>query len=353
MFVARLRPSLAALAAVGAALVRAAPLGAAPERRYTVTPLASDVPGDAPTVDPDLVNGWGLVSEPATPWWVADNGTKRSTPYGAAETKLSLVVAVDGAPTGIVFNSSAAGCQVMGGKALFIFATEAGLISGWSRFGGPQAQVMVDRSAVGAIYKGLAFATTATGSQLDATDFGNGHVDVFDASWMPVQTPGGFVRPRPAGWLRAVGIQTIGSRIFVTFAKRGGGADEVDGQGLGIVDAFDANGNLLARVAQHGQLDAPWGLALAPPAGFGRFSGDLLVGNFGDGQINAYAELPNGRFEHRGTLRASSGGKLVIDGLWALQFGHGAPANGPPNTLFFTAGPNGEADGLFGTITAG
>src|SRR2546426_3720085 len=127
--------------------------------------------------------------------------------------------------------------------------------------------------------------------------------------------------------------------------------DEVAGQSLGFVAAYDTAGNLLVRVAQHGQLNAPWGLALAP-SDFGSFSGDLLVGNFGDGQINAYEELANGHFEHRGELRTADGKSLTIDGLWALQFGRGAPNNGPNNTLFFTAGPNEESDGLFGSITS-
>jgi uncharacterized protein (TIGR03118 family) len=149
----------------------------------------------------------------------------------------------------------------------------------------------------------------------------------------------------------ALVLTTIGTRIFVTYAKQSGGTDELHGQTLGIVDAYDVDGHLLARVAQHGQLNAPWGLALAP-ATFGRFGGDLLVGNFGDGQINAYEELPNGRFEHRGELRTADGQSIAIDGLWALEFGHGAPNNGPVDTLFFTAGPNDESDGLFGSITA-
>src|SRR4029077_8900751 len=123
-------------------------------------------------------------------------------------------------------------------------------------------------------------------------------------------------------------------------------------QGLGFVDMFNTSGGFLGRVATRGQLNSPWGLAMAP-ASFGRFGGDLLVGNFGDGQINAYELQPNGMFEHRGELRGANGKVLSIDGLWSLQFGKGAAANGPTDTLFFTAGPNGEADGLFGTIRAG
>ena len=204
----------------------------------------------------------------------------------------------------------------------------------------------------GAVYKGLAIAISATGPQLYASDFVDGRVDVFNGQWQPVTTAGGFIDPKlPAGY-GPFGIQTIGSRIYVTYAKQSGGTDELHGQGLGVVDAYDFDGHLLARVAQHGQLNAPWGLALAPPTGFGQFNGDLIVGNFGDGRINAYAEQADGSFERVGGFRGADGRAIVIDGLWALEFGHGAPNNGPVNTLFFTAGPNDENDGLFGKITA-
>jgi uncharacterized protein (TIGR03118 family) len=206
---------------------------------------------------------------------------------------------------------------------------------------------------VGAVYKGLAIATTAAGPQLYVADFHNARVAVFDSAWTSVQTRGGFVDPfLPAGYA-PFGIQTIGARLFVTYAKQDAAAhDDVPGQGLGFVDDYDTAGNLLVRVAQHGQLNAPWGLALAP-ASFGRFGGDLLVENFGDGHINAYEEMANGHFEHRGVLRTDDGNPVTIDGLWALEFGHGAPNNGPTDTLFFTAGPNNEKDGLFGSITVG
>jgi len=255
---------------------------------------------------------------------------------------------------GIVFNGVSTAFEVgpSNAGALFIFATEGGTIAGWHPSLGTVAQVKVDSSDAGAIYKGLAIATVATGPQLYATDFHNARVDVFNAAWAAVQTSGGFVDSKiPAGYA-PFGIQTIGARIFVTFAKQGPGAkDELDGQGLGFVDAFDTDGDLLVRVAQHGLLNAPWGLALAP-ASFGRFGGDLLVGNFGDGHVNAYQEMSDGTFELIGALRTADGRKLAIDGLWALQFGHGTVNNGPIDTLFFTAGPNDEADGLFGTITA-
>src|SRR2546430_4708636 len=230
-------------------------------------------------------------------------------------------------------------------------STEGGTIAGWTPSAGNVAQVKVDSSAAGAIYKGLAIATTETGSQLYATDFANARVDVFNDTWAPVTTDGGFVdRKIPDGYA-PFGIQTIGDRIFVTYAKQGPSGDELHGKGLGFVDAYDTAGHLLVRVARHGALDAPWGLAMAPE-NFGRFGGDLLVGNFGDGRIHAYEERPNGHFVFRGTLRDSEERPIAIDGLWALEFGHGAVNNGPIDTLFFTAGPDGEPDGLFGLVRA-
>ena len=212
------------------------------------------------------------------------------------------------------------------------------------------AAVLLGAGAAPAAPPGSSY--TVTPLVTDATDFHNGRVDVFNGSFGLVMRPGAFVDPGLPSDYAPFGIQTIGSRIFVTYAKQEAGSnDEQHGQGLGFVDVYDVHGNLLGRVAQHGQLNAPWGLAWAP-ASFGRFGGDLLVGNFGDGQINAYEELSNGQFEHRGTLRSSDGGKLAIDGLWALQFGNDHAA-GPSSQLFFTAGPNDEADGLFGTITTG
>ena len=323
----------------------AAPAVAGADNEYTVHPLASSVAGMAPTTDPNLVNAWGLTASPTSPWWIADNGTSVSTLYRADGSIVPLVVQVPVRPTGTVFWAT-------GARARFVFDTEAGQIRGWLPAQGNQTIVLADRSSVGAIYKGLALATTAAGDRFYATDFHNGRVDVFDANFALVIAADAFVdSDLPSGYA-PFGVQTIGSRVFVTYAKQGPDAvDEIHGQGKGFVDAYDTSGNILARVAQHGQLDAPWGLALAP-ANFGRFSGDLLVGNFGDGQINAYAEMANGRFEHRGELRDASGKSLSIDGLWALQFGHGAPNNGPTNTLFFTAGPNDESAGLFGSITA-
>jgi uncharacterized protein (TIGR03118 family) len=337
--------SIAWLAGLVAALaVTAVPASAAPANSYSVHLLTSNVSGLAANPDPNLKNGWGLTAGPTTPWWVSDNGTDKSTLYTANGTPQSRVVNVPGGPTGAVFWSLTA-------RAFFVFATEAGQIRGWH----PPTNdtfVLADGTSRDASYKGLAISPS--GDRFYATDFHNQHVDVFDSSTFALESDSGFVDPSIPSDYAPFGIQTIGSRVFVTYAKKESpdAGDELHGQGLGFVDVYDLDGNLLARVAQHGQLNAPWGLAWAP-SDFGRFSGDLLVGNFGDGQINAYEELPSGQFVHRGELRTANGKSLAIDGLWALQFGHGATtANGPTNTLFFTAGPDDESNGLFGSITS-
>jgi uncharacterized protein (TIGR03118 family) len=351
---------VAALSTV--ALVAAAPLTAAPPSdRYTVTPLVSDVPGAAPTLDSNLVNGWGLARSATSPWWVADNGTDKTTIYnGAGVLQMIGGVAfqgVEGKPTGAVFSGIAGQFQVGTtatpttlGTSNFIFASEDGMIRAWR--GGSTAALVTASGGSGAIYKGLAIAQPRPGQPLlYAADFHNARVDVFNGAWQLVTPPGAFVDPELQDGYAPFGIQTIGNCIFVSYAKQDeAGEDEIAGQGRGFVDAYDLAGNLVARIDGHGQFDAPWGLALAPQT-FGRFAGDLLVGNFGNGEINAYEEQ-DGVFEHRGTLRAAGGKKLAIDGLWALEFGNAAN-NGTPNQLFFTAGPEDETHGLFGMITAG
>jgi uncharacterized protein (TIGR03118 family) len=326
---------------------------------FTVHNLVSDQPGVATNLDTNLVNAWGLVASATSPWWVANNETATSTLYNGAGTPQSLVVSVPGAPTGIVFNGGASFVVMSGGAsgpARFIFASEDGTISGWNPAVPPtvpppskQAIVAVDNSAAGAIYKGLAIATTTAGSLLYAADFHNGRVDVFDGAWAPVTTAGGFVDPNLPKGFAPFGIQTLQGRIFVAYAKQDADAeDEIAGEGLGAVDAYDTEGHLLARVATGEPLNAPWGMTIAPATGFGRFSGNLLVGNFGDGRINAY-DLAT--FEPRGHLKTANHHPLVIDGLWGIGFGNGA-GSGPTTTLYFAAGPDEESHGLFGAITA-
>jgi uncharacterized protein (TIGR03118 family) len=328
------------------------------ENRYKLTRLVSDKPGVALHQDPNLVNAWGLVAGPSTPWWVANNASETSTLYDGAGTPLPLVVQVLGAPTGTVFNGSS-GFVVShkgeSGPSLFLFAGETGTIRGWnpnvpSPAPSTKAFKVVDMSGQGAIFKGLAIANTAAGGRLYATDFHNGRVDVWDGNFNPVNIAGAFHDPNLPSGYGPFGIQTIGNEIFVTYAKQDADAeDDVAGAGFGFVDRYSLTGTLLGRVASGGALNAPWGLAWAPD-GFGGFGGgDLLIGNFGNGKINVYDRESDGDFEHDGALHRRNGNDMAIDGLWALQFGNGGPA-GSKDTLYFTAGPNDEKHGLFGMI---
>lgn len=305
--------------------------------------------------DANLVNAWGLAFNAFGPAWVADNETGLATIYDGDGHILSLVVNIPapgsdtgGHPTGIVFNgsSSATSFAVAGGPSKFIFSTEEGVIAGWA--GGTQAVVAVDNSATtGAVYKGLALSAGGSGQLLYATDFHNGRVDVFTNTFAPATlAAGAFTDPNLPSGYGPFGIQAIGGNIYVTYAKQTPGEDdETAGPGLGFVDVYDPNGSLISRVASHGNLNAPWGIALAP-AGFGKFSNSLLIGNFGDGTINAY-DTKN--YTPLGQLRGQDHKPLVIEGLWAIQFGNGF-ANQPVNTLFFTAGPDDEGHGLYGRI---
>jgi uncharacterized protein (TIGR03118 family) len=340
---------------------------------YTVTNLVSD--GSIPAVhtDANLVNGWGITAGPNTPWWVADNGTDRSTLYNGdgvaqpAPPAGPLVVSVDGGPTGTVFNSTGDFPVTDGaatGAARFLFASEDGKIRGWNPTVPPPppshtAFVIADRSDVGAVYKGLAIGSVGTSNFLYATDFHNARIDVFDKNDALVPMPGRFRDFLVPPGYAPFGIQNIAGNLFVTYAKQQKGSDdEAHGTGLGIVDEYTTDGRLIARVAAHGLLNAPWGLAWAP-ADFGRFSGDLLVGNFGSGRIEAYAPTPPsshvgafGHFRFAGQLMVSPTQPLVIDGLWGIGFGNGN-ASGATNALYFAAGPNDEANGLLGRVTAG
>jgi uncharacterized protein (TIGR03118 family) len=356
------RRSLVAVSVLGAAVLAAAALAvtapAASDNAYTVTNLVSDQQGVAAQRDDNLVNAWGLDALGGSPWWVADNGKSVSTIYKADGTTGRPPVNVPGRPTGLVANATQSfkvSNTTTTAAPLFIFATEEGKIFGWSPAVAPNDAIDTNVvNTAGAIYKGLALASTTGGDFLYATDFHNGHVDVFDGALQAADLPAGaFTDPSLPSGYAPFGIQNVGGKIVVTFAKQDADAeDEVAGQGKGFVDAFDTSGNLLARIGEHGQLNAPWGIAQAPAQGFGRFSGDLLIGNFGDGEITAFSHEPDGSWEQNGQLRAGNKA-LSIDGLWALEFGHNTANNGPATTLFFTAGPDDESHGLFGTITAG
>ena len=333
-------------------------LGAAePGNSYRVLNLVSD--GFVTTAnppDPVLVNGWGIAASATSPWWVSAADSNASVIYNATGVRTPLVVQVPGGPTGIVAFSGSGFVVSDGaasGPARFMWATEEGTIAAWNPAFSPNtvSQQVVPNAlapAHGASYKGLALAPMANSGVLYAADFHNNHVDVFDSAFHAVTAPGGFVDPRLPARFAPFGIQRIGTVILVSYAKQDDEAeDEVAGDGLGFVSAFSLDGTFITRVASRGALNAPWGMALAP-SNFGRFSGDLLVGNFGNGRINAFDPVT---LEPKGHLKMPNGKAVAIDGLWGIGFGNGANA-GPSNVLYFAAGPNDEHNGLFGRIAA-
>lgn len=318
---------------------------------YAATSLVSDRPAlPAAHTDPNLVNGWGVAFNPRGFVWVVANGTAKSTLYDGNGVAQSLVVSTPPGPTGIVFNGTQDFKLSQNGVTApspFIFASESGSISAWSPTVSPTTAVVVfDGSAGGSVYKGLAISRYANANYLYAADFHNGRVDVFDASFAKVALPGAFSDPGlPAGYA-PFGIQASGERIFVAYAKReASGDDEEAGAGLGIINVYDTSGNLLKRLVSGGALNAPWGMALAP-ADFGSASNMLLVGNFGDGKINAYDPSTGAA---GGPLRKADGTPLVVDGLWGIAFGNGLNSQ-PVNTLFYAAGPDDETHGQYGRI---
>jgi uncharacterized protein (TIGR03118 family) len=329
---------------------------------YVVHRLVSD-PGTAALVhDAALVNAWGLAASPTGPWWTANEARGASTLFAGSGQKQTLSVTVDGGPTGVVFNGGAGFAVRSGGvsaPARFLYACEDGTIRGWSPVvphgWSRVAVVAVDEGAKGAIFRGLALATLADGSQrLYATDFHNDSVFMFDGRWHRVVKPGAFVDHAIPAWYSPFGIQVIGRHVFVTYTSPAP-VDGNDSPTGGYVDEFDLDGTLVARVDRMGPLNEPWGLARAP-RGFGHFGGDLLVGNFGSGRVNAYERGANG-WTFDGQLPASDGKPLTIVGLWGISFGNGAMA-GPKDTLFFAAGPHrwrGASElavhGLFGSIS--
>jgi uncharacterized protein (TIGR03118 family) len=327
---------------------------------YRQTNWVSDQGGHAILQDKNLVNAWGLAFGPSTPLWVANNGTSTSTLYRGGNgtdpvSTVPLVVQIPAdAPTGAVFNPTKDFFVHSGaakGAALFIFSTESGAIVGWNPnvpAGTPPSHMAVVANPVpGAEYKGLAISHSSAGNFLYATNFNTHSVDMFDHSFHLMHVPGAFVDPTlPAGYA-PFGIENIGGMIYVTYALRNPvTGDDTAGPGHGFVDVYDTMGHMIKRLASGGDLNSPWGLAMAP-AGFGPFSGDLLVGNFGDGRISAFDPTTG---QLMGQLHDSGGVHvLTIPGLWGLKFGNGVA--GSATTLIFSSGPSDESHGLVGAIT--
>lgn len=325
---------------------------------YTQQNLVSDGAVTAGHTDPNLKNPWGLAFNPTGPAWVANNGTGTSTLYDGDGNPIPLVVKIPGsansttpaAPTGIVFNGGngfAVSRANTSGPSRFIFATEQGTIAAWSPdVDMNNAVTVVDNSNSQAIYKGLAMGAGSNGNLLYAADFHNNRIDVFDANFKPVTLAGKFNDPNLPPGFAVFGVQVIGGNLYVSYAVQDSDKkDDVKGPSLGIINVFDPNGNFLRRFATAGPLNAPWGMALAP-AGFGQFGNRLLVGNFGDGSINVF-DLADGKVV--GRLCDVNHRSVRVDGLWALAFGNGF-AGQSVNTLYFTAGPNDEQNGLYGRI---
>lgn len=371
-----IRSVVSAAIAAGALAVHPAGLMAAPPNAYVVTPLVSDQAG-APVRDKNLKNAWGVAFSPSgSPFWISDNVTGKSTLYDGKGAPSSLIVTIPcpaksgegsscpktAAPTGIVWNP---GANLNNGAflvpktnlpAAFIFDTEDGTLSAWNIGATPNAAVLAVDNATkpsvksGAVYKGLAVGVNENGVFLFATNFRAGTVDMF----APAQDSNGnglaykqlklavgaFADPKIPPSFAPFGIQNIDGNLIVTYAHQNAQKHDDTGTG-GFVDAFDTDGNLLKRLASNGELQSPWGVARASYA-FGPFSGDLLIGNFGNGWINALTP--------KGLVPLNvNGAPLRIDGLWTIALGGGLNSN--PSTLYYTAGPNGETNGRFGTIT--
>jgi uncharacterized protein (TIGR03118 family) len=322
--------------------------------QYTVTNLDSNLHAiGANAADPQLVNAWGITSLATSPFWVSDNGTGKSTLYNSIGQKQGLVVTVPaaggstatGTPTGVIGNATGQFDITANGKTLsplFIFATQDGTISGWNPKVSATPVVTVDHSAFGASYTALAIVSNPDMGNANfiyaADNSSNREIDMFDSSFTFIMS---FSDPNIPKDLAPYGMREINGKLWVTFTPLNKGQN-------GLVDIFNPDGTVFKHDAVHGPLHSPWALALAPPD-FGKFSNAILIGNnIKDGRINAF-DPGTGAF--LGALTDASGAPISINQLWGLDFGKGGGANGATNELFFTAGPDSYANGLFGVIT--
>ncbi len=330
---------------------------AAAASAYVVTPLVSNGVANTPNIDPNMVNTWGVAFNPTGLVWVTNERTGTSTLYDGNGVVNPLVVAVPpaavgasgpGTPTGIVFSGTSDFVVTNGttsGPSRFLFASQDGLISGWA----PNVDFANALRAVvrpGAKYMGLATATSSTGARLYATDYAHGRVDMFDSSFHLLTAA--FKDPKLPQGLAPFGIQAIGDRVYVTYAKAGAFSG-VAGSGNtpdSVIDVFDTDGRFVHRFATSTSTQQPWGVALAP-ADFGAHANQLLVGDFHDGTLTAYDPATGAA---KGQLLDAKGKAVKIPGLWGFQFGNGVNSQ-PTNALFYAAGPNGQGGGVYGKVT--
>ncbi len=311
---------------------------------FVQTNLVSNVTNLAAKTDPNLKNPWGMSFSPTSPIWISNQLSGTSTLYSGSGGKIGLTVSIPAGtppvsgPTGQVFNSTTS-FDVNAAPAPFIFDTLNGTIAAWN--GSLKTNAMTVASTPGAIYTGLAIGSSGGADYLYAAD-NTGHIRVFNSSFQMQNWAGKFVDPNSAGGYSPFNIQTVGSQLYVTYAKLTPTGFPLPG---GYVDVYNMDGTYVKRFASAGPLQAPWGVTMAP-ASFGQFANDLLIGNFGNGEILAYS--PTGTY--LGTLDSANGSPLVNDYLWALNFDPGAPANPNPNGLYFTAGIDNQQNGLFGEI---
>jgi uncharacterized protein (TIGR03118 family) len=333
------------------------------QNAYIVRNLTSDVPDLADFTDPNLKGAWGISESSSSPFWISDAGSGVSTLYTGSGSVIPLVVTIPpskasgaaaaGTPTGTVFNTDATGFAVTAGNpASFIFATLDGTISGWNHtVNASAALVMVDNSATGAEYTGLAIGTSGANTYLYAANLSGGTIDVFDSNYAPVTLPNAFQDANlPAGYA-PFNIQNLAGNLYVAYALQNSGKNfAMPGPGNGYVDVYSTAGAFMSRVVSGAPLTAPWGLAIAS-AGFGTYANDLLVGNFGDGTINVFNPA-TGAFV--AALNDVYGGPITIPNLWALQVGNGG-SGGDANAVYFTAGipgPDNMTHGLLGRLQA-
>ncbi len=348
-----------ALACTAALLLLAIPVSAkqnpAKIQHYRQINLVSDLAGVAQLQDTNLVNAWGISFNSMSPFWVSDNGTGKSTLYSvtndssgtpiASKVPLEVNIPGEGNPTGQLFNNTSA----FHGDA-FIFASEDGTISGWRPALGTNAEVLATNN--NAVYKGITLSSNSAGPVLLAANFSEATIDVYTNGGTGAVLAAQFSDTAAPNGYAPFNVQEIDGIIFVTFAKQDEAReDDVQGRGNGLIDIFDPITGVFTRFATGSDaggnvhaMNSPWGIALAPST-FGRHAGQLLVGNFGSGTIMTFGA--DGAFE--GLLKGVHGGAITIDGLWGLTFGNGSRA-GTTDTLFFSAGPNDESNGLFGAI---